>query len=257
METKEANAGKTLNWSTLKQHLTSNYSKIPYDTHAINAYDILQQGNNESIEAYLHRAQDILEHIHHTNDMSSISAIGTTHAKILTGLKDSRLCNELAESKAKKWMNMSQVLDDVANMVVHFERSSGYSLPTFEVNQASSYNNDPSGNAYRSTKPPAKEMQQPSFKTDKMKCWHCQGNHLKKDCPTTPQQNSSSQPKSYLSKEKQHNLIKSFHKRFQNKTSQVNEVTISSEDDSFNQKLNQFFSEFEDMMTEDANNTSS
>ena len=90
-----------------------------------------------------------------------------------------------------------------------------------------------------------------------MKSWHCQGNHLKKDCPTTPQQNSSSQPKSYLSKEKQCNLIKSFHKRFQNRTSQVNEVTISSEDDSFNDKLSQFFSEFENMMTKDADDTSS
>ena len=70
-------------------------------------------------------------------------------------------------------------------MAVNFERSHGYSLPTFEVNQASSYNNHPSGNAYRSTKPPAKEVQQPSLKADKMKCWHCQGDHLKKDCPTT------------------------------------------------------------------------
>ena len=223
-ETKEANAGKTLICSTLKQHSTSNYSEIPYDTHAINAHDTLQQGNDESTEAYLHRAQDILECIHHTNDMSSISAIGTNHTKILTCLKDGRLCNKLAESKAKKWINMSQVLQDIADMAVNFERSCGYSLPTFEVNQASSYNNHPSGNAYRSTKPPAKEVQQLSFKADKMKCWHCHGNHLKKDCPTAPQQNSSSQSKSYLSKEKLHNLIKSFCKRFQNKTSQVNEV---------------------------------
>ena len=72
LETKEANAGKILTWSTLKKHLTSNYSEILYDTHAINTYDSLQQGTNESTEAYLHRAQDILECIHHTNDMSSI-----------------------------------------------------------------------------------------------------------------------------------------------------------------------------------------
>ena len=76
--------------------------EILYDTHAINTYDSLQQGNDVSTEAYLHRAQDILEHIHHTNDMSSIITIGMNHAKILTGLKDSRLHNKLAESKAKK-----------------------------------------------------------------------------------------------------------------------------------------------------------
>ena len=101
VESKETNSGKTLDWSPLKKHLTSNYSEIPYDTHAINMYDSLQQGNNESTEAYLHRAQDILECIHHTNDMSSIIAIGMNHAKILTGLKDSRLHNKLAKSKAK------------------------------------------------------------------------------------------------------------------------------------------------------------
>ena len=56
----------------MKKHLTSNYSEIQYDTHAINAYDTLQQGNDEYAEAYLHREQDILECIHHTNDMSSI-----------------------------------------------------------------------------------------------------------------------------------------------------------------------------------------
>ena len=67
--------------------------------------------------------QDILEHIHHTNDMSSVTAIGTNHTKILTGLKERTLCNKLAESKAKKWTNMAQVLQDITEMAVNFERS--------------------------------------------------------------------------------------------------------------------------------------
>ena len=69
----------------------TNYLKILYDTHAINAYDNLHQGSNESTSVYLHRAQDILECIHHTSDMTSISAISTNHVKILTGLKDSKV----------------------------------------------------------------------------------------------------------------------------------------------------------------------
>ena len=85
LEAKETNSGRTLCWSTLKWHLTSNYSELPYNIQVINTYDMLQQGTDESMEAYLHRMQDILEYIHHTNDMSSISAIGTNHAKILTG----------------------------------------------------------------------------------------------------------------------------------------------------------------------------
>ena len=59
-----------------------NYSETPYDTHAKNAYDNLHQGSNESTSTYLHRAQDILECIHNTSDMTSIPAIGTNHAKM-------------------------------------------------------------------------------------------------------------------------------------------------------------------------------
>ena len=140
LETKEVNSGKTLVWPTSKKHLTSNYLEITYNTHAINAYDTLHQGNEESTEAYLHRAQDMLECIHHTNVMSSITAIGTNHAKILTGHKDSRLCNKLAESKAKRCINMAQVVQDIADMAVNFERSHGYSLPTFNVKYISASN---------------------------------------------------------------------------------------------------------------------
>ena len=137
LEDKETNSGKKLSWTTLKQHLTSNYFEIPYDTHTVNAYDTLQQGTGESTKAYLHRAQYILECIHHTNDVSSAMAIGTNHAKILTGLKDGKLHNKLAESKAKKWTNMAQALQDITEIAVNFKRSRGYSLPCFEVNHTS------------------------------------------------------------------------------------------------------------------------
>ena len=123
MKAKETISDKTLIWPTLKQHLTSNYSEIPYDTHAINVYNMLQQGTKELTKAYLHRVQDILECIHHTNNMTSISAIGTNHAKILMGLRDSRLHNKLTESKARRWTNMTQVLQDITDMAVNFKRS--------------------------------------------------------------------------------------------------------------------------------------
>ena len=140
LKSKEVGSGKQLSWHSLKKHLTTIYLEIPYITHCINAYNNLCQGSNESTSAYLHRVQDILEQIHHTSDMTSISAISTNHAKILTGLTDSRLCNKLAESKAKKWTTMSQVLQDVADMATDFERSCGYSLPTFKAQYVSSTN---------------------------------------------------------------------------------------------------------------------
>ena len=151
------------------------------------AYGNLHQGSDESTSAYLHRAQDILEHIHNTCDMTSIPAIGTNHAKILTGLWDSRLCNKLAESKAKKWTTMSQVLQDVADMAIDFGRTHGYSLPTFKVQYISPAN---SSSSFRSNRPSTRNVQQTSNQQDKPKCWHCQGDHYKKDCPTAPKASS-------------------------------------------------------------------
>ena len=115
--------------------------------------------------------------------MTSIPTIGTNHVKILTGLKDSRLRNKLAKSKAKKWTTMSQVLQDVADMAVDFERSCGYSLPTFKVQYVSSAN---SSSSYRSNRLTTKNTQQPSAQQEKPKCWHCQGEHYKKTVQQPP-----------------------------------------------------------------------
>ena len=117
--------------------------------------------------------------------MTSIPAISTKHAKILTGLRDSRLHNKLVESKAKEWTTMSQVLQDVADMAIDFKRSHGYSLPTFKVQYISPAN---SSSSYRSNKLTTRNMQQPSNEQEKPKCWHCQGEHYKKDCLTAPNQ---------------------------------------------------------------------
>ena len=158
-KSKEVGSGKQLNWHSLKKHLTTNYLEILYDTHAINVYDNLHQGSDESSSAYLHRAQGILKRIHNRSNMTSIPAIGTNHAKILTGLKDSRLCNKLAKSKVKKWTTISQVLQDIADMAIDFKRSCGYSLPIFKVQYVSSAN---SSSSYRSNKPTTRNIQQPS-----------------------------------------------------------------------------------------------
>ena len=70
LESKEVSSGKQLDWHSVKKHLTTNYSEIQHNTHAINAYDNLHQGSDESTSAYLHRVHDILKHIHHTSDMT-------------------------------------------------------------------------------------------------------------------------------------------------------------------------------------------
>ena len=138
---------------------------------------------------------------------------------------------------------MAQVLQDVPDMAVDFKRWCWYSLPTFKVQYVSSTY---SSSSYRSNKPTTKSTQQPSAWQEKPKCWHCQGEHYKKDCPTAPKQSSPSKYKS--TKEKQHNLIKTFCKKFQDKR-QINEISIPASD-SCNEEFNNFTSEFENIMLE-------
>ena len=141
--------------------------------------------------------------------MTSIPAISANHAKILTGLRDSRLHNKLAESKAKKWTTMSQVLLDVTDMAIDFKRSCGYSLPTFKVQYILPTN---SRSSYRSNKPTTRNVQQPSIQQRKPKCWHCQAEDYEKDCLTAPK--PTFPPKYKSTKEKQCNLIKTYPKSF-------------------------------------------
>ena len=116
--------------------------------------------------------------------MTSIPAIGTNHAKILKGLRDSRLHNKLAESKAKKWTTMSQVLQDITDMAIDLERSCGYSFPTFKVQYVSSTNSSSS-----STDPTSQlqEIYIANIKsTGKTQMLALSWQTLQKDCPTAP-----------------------------------------------------------------------
>ena len=81
---------------------------------------------------------------------------------------------------------------------------------------------------------------------EKPKCWHCQREHYKKDCPTVPKQTSPTQYKS--TKEKQHNLLNSFCEKFQDRR-QVNKICTPASDSS--EEFNNFITEFENIMLED------
>ena len=109
-----------------------------------------------------------------------------------------------------KCNNMAQVLQDIAEIAISFERSRRYSLPPFVINQTTAYSskNPKATQHYRTKKLHAKETQQPQPKPEKFKCWQCQGDHLKKDCPIVTNQHSRSQD----NKERQHKLFISFQK---------------------------------------------
>ena len=153
---------------------------------------------------------------------------------------------------------MAQVLQDIADMAVSCERSRGYSLPSFEINQTTAYNsqNPNSSQHYRTNKLHAKETQQPQPKPGKFKCWQCQGDHLKRDCSIVTSQGKSKNSRFQGNKDKQCILFKSIQKKILNKKESINEVAESSDDKVSEEHWNQFFSEFEKLMCEEEGDTS-
>ena len=129
---------------------------------------------------------------------------------------------------------MAQVLQDIAEMAVSFERPRGYSLPSFEINQTTDYNsqNPNSSQHYRTNRLHTKETQQPQPKPEKFKCWQCQGDHLKKAYPIVTSQSKSKHSRLQDNKEKQCKLFKSFQKKILSKKESFNEIAEASDDNS-------------------------
>ena len=166
--------------------------------------------------------------------------------------------NKLVESKVKKWTNMAQVLQDVAEMAISFERSKGYSLPTFEVNQTSAHNSEhpTSYQHYSTNKLHVKKAQQPQPKPEKLKCWQCQADHLKKDCPIVTNQSRSIHSRLQDNKERQCKLFKSFQKKIPQQKGIVIEIAKASDNDSSEQHWNQFLSKFKKLTYEEGGEAS-
>ena len=74
-------------WKELKRTLSRQYSSIPFNSHTSQAFAYLQQGPDELLEMYLHHECELLLKIHHTSDMSHISAASLNHYTVGYGLK--------------------------------------------------------------------------------------------------------------------------------------------------------------------------
>ena len=179
--------------------------------------------------------------------MTSISAISTNHVNILSGLRDSRLQNKLAKPKAIKQTSISQVIQDVTDMATDFERSCGYSLPTFKVHYVSSTN---SSSSYRSNRLTTKTYKNSQLNKRSPRVG-IKANTTKRTVQQPPSKvppHSTNPPK-----QKQCNLIKTFCKKFQDRR-QINKLCTPASNSS--KEFNNFISEFENIMLEDSDDSS-
>ena len=74
------------------------YSLIPLDAHATQAFTHLEEGLDELLDYYLHHTSD-LSKICHTSDMSRISMEATSHYAVVYGLNCRKLKHSMAEHK--------------------------------------------------------------------------------------------------------------------------------------------------------------
>ena len=80
----------------IKKELSIQYSIIPSNTHATQAFTHLEQGQDKLVDDYLHCVSQLLSKIYHTSDTSRISAEGTNLYVVVYCLN----CRKLKDSVA-------------------------------------------------------------------------------------------------------------------------------------------------------------
>ena len=63
-------------WEELQKELTINFSPLPYDNHASQAFTNPMQGPEEFLTKYVECSISLLTQINYTSDMSAISVLG-------------------------------------------------------------------------------------------------------------------------------------------------------------------------------------
>ena len=92
-----------LMWRELKSELSRQYSSIPFNSHATQAFAHLQQGLDELLKMYLCCASEILSKIHHPSDLSQFLAEGLNHYTAVYGLNSRKLMNNAVGHWCVHW----------------------------------------------------------------------------------------------------------------------------------------------------------
>ena len=102
------------------------YSIIPSDSHATQAFTWLEQGPDELLDEYIHCAHKLLSKIYHTLDMSSISVEGLTHYAVVYGLNCNKLKDTITGHWNVQWKMMEECFRDICNISVGYEWAKDY-----------------------------------------------------------------------------------------------------------------------------------
>ena len=152
-----------LMWGGSKNKLSRQYSSVPFDSHVTQSFAHLQQGLDELLKIYFHCASKLLLKIHHTSDMSNISAEGLNHNTVVYVLNSRELRASVVGHCSVEWRNMGDCFRDKSAFGAGYERAKGYGRAEFNTPKASTINE---------VKP----------KKDRGPCFRCSGPHFQNTC---------------------------------------------------------------------------
>ena len=199
-----------LKWYSFRQWLIEHYSNVPYASDPMYTYSHLLQGIEEPTTQYLSRAKVLLEHIHHTTKLSSITGVGWENLYLVRGLKAPHMRRRVA-SEQDSWRTMEDVFNIINCISRTEDRSKVYSEPHFKsvpqvtkkwVQEVSMGKNPGQNPTHKTYNGPSHRLQyissfrgssssqphrnhssyQPNQSLRKMKCYYCEGEHSIKDC---------------------------------------------------------------------------
>ena len=95
------------------------------------AYNRISQTEDESVSQYLIHAKDYLEHINHTNRLSSMDGSGCNHISLVQGLSDHYI-RRRASKDVENWNTMADAFDSIIKIVRTVGKTKAYNEPRYE-----------------------------------------------------------------------------------------------------------------------------
>ena len=167
-------------------------------------YNRILQAESKSVLQYLMCVKDYLEHINHTNRLSSMDGSGFNHISLMQGLSDNYV-RWRASKEAKKWKAMADAFDSITKIARMAGKTKAYNEARYEkstdISAISHHTDSQRGSfsryrgSYRSTNShnrnnswnnsqQAAGNNPPKQSNNKEPaCYHCAGLHYITHCP--------------------------------------------------------------------------
>ena len=155
----------------------------------------ISQAENDSVSQYLMHVKDYLEHINHTNRLSSKDSSRINHISFIQGLSDSYV-RRRASKEAENWRTLGDAFYSITKIAKTAGKTKAYSEPRYEVStdvniilqhtnsqsgsfsryQGSCRSNSNRTNIQKGNNPPKQSN------TKEPTCYHYEGPHYVTNC---------------------------------------------------------------------------